>query len=537
MTVLETSFWPRDESVELVDLTVGDLLVERAGQFPDREVLVGVSHDGSAVRLTYAGLLDEARHVGAALATLTEPGDFVALWAPNVIEWPIIQYGAALAGVVLVALNPALRDTELEYALRHSGASLLIHADVSRDYDMASVAADTVTRCPDLDRVISLSDRAAWRAESTDLPAGRAPADADSPVMLQYTSGTTGNPKGVLLRHRSLINVAKLTLEAVGAADGAAAVNPLPMFHTAGCVISTLGPLWIGGKVALVNQFKPEPVLDLLRSEQASILFYVPTILGALLEAQRTSDLPAPKLHTVMGGASNVPSTMIEAAERVFGASVINLFGQTELAPVLTATSPADSRAVQLETVGRPIPQVDCAILDPETNAVVPLGVEGEICARGYQLMVGYLHDYEATKRAVDADGFLHTGDLGTMDQDGYVRVTGRIKDLIIRGGENIAPAEIESCLSEHPAVAVAAVFAEPDDRWGETVAAAVVLRGDAEAPSADTLIAHCRQRLAPHKIPVRWFAVDELPTTPTGKVQKFKLPELIDTSAMTQIA
>ncbi len=466
---------PADVSAPLVERTVGGLLLDRAAEHPERLALIGTRHgSGTAARLTYAQLRDEACRVATALSALAAPGEPVALWAPNVIEWPIIEYGAALAGVILVALNPVLRGPELEYVLRHSRSTVLLHADTSRDYDMAAVATQMGETFPDL-RVISLSDVARWCAETVhEAIVAAAPTDPGLPVMLQYTSGTTGRPKGVLLRHRSLVNVARLTLEYVGVAAGSVCVNPLPMFHTASCVIGTLGPLWIGGTEILIEQFVPATVLDAMRRESASVLFYVPAVLAALLEVQRSSDAPAPVLSTVMGGAANVAPSLIEAAEQVFGASVINLFGQTELAPVLTATRPGDSRADQLGTVGHPLPHVDVKIVDPATGDTTRIGEPGEICARGYQQMITYLHDPEATAATVDAEGYVHTGDLGAMDERGYIQLTGRLKELIIRKGENIAPAEIESCLVEHEAVLDAAVFGIPDDRSGEIVGAAV---------------------------------------------------------------
>lgn len=528
MTVLERAYWQADTSVELVDYTVGGLLADRAGTHPERVAVIGVRHGtGERVRLTYGALFDEACRVAAALSRLAEPGSFIALWAPNVVEWPIVQYGAALAGMVLVALNPALREQELEYALSHSGAVILLHADVSRDYRMNDVAAKVSARLPGL-RCISLSDTV-WRAEYVDDDVvSRAPRDPNEVVMLQYTSGTTGRPKGVLLKHRSLVNVAKLTLEAVDASPGAVCLNPLPMFHTAGCVIATLGPLWIGGTVVLVDRFAPAPVLKALRDEQVSVLFYVPAVLSALLECQRASEDPAPTLRTILGGASNVPAAMIADAETTFGAIVINLFGQTELSPVVSATRPGDSRDDQLATVGRPLPHVDCKIVDPATNQTVAVGQQGEICARGYQQFVGYLHDPDATSRAVDDNGFVHTGDLGTMDSRGYLTVTGRLKELIIRGGENIAPAEIESVVGEHESVADTAVIGIPDERMGEIVAAVIRVNGEVDADLKDRLQDHVRARLAPFKVPSRWLVAEQLPTTPTGKVQKFELRDAI---------
>jgi fatty-acyl-CoA synthase len=533
--VLTESYAPADTTPELSDHTVCSLLAERAGEYPDRLALVGTGHDGAEVRLTYAELYDEAQRVATAIRGLAEPGDPVAMWAPNYTEWVLIQHGAALAGVVLVALNPVLRLPELEYALDHSRARVLIHAERSRDYDLAAVAAQAAQVRPGL-RLVSLSDRTDWRAEEVD-PAvvAAAPTDPDLPVMLQYTSGTTGSPKGVLLRHRSLVNVARFTMEYVDMPAGAVTVNPLPMFHTAACVIGTLGPLWIAGTEVLIEQFAPGPVLDTMRREQASVLFFVPAVLGALLEAQRGSDQPAPRLDVALGGAAPVPDVMIEAAEQVFGANVVNVFGQTELAPVLTATRPGDSRRDKLTTVGHPLPQVDTKIVDPATGKVQLLGEVGEICARGYQQLIEYLHDPAATSATVDADGFVHTGDLGAMDERGYITLAGRLKELIIRGGENIAPAEIEICLAAHPSVAESAVFGLPDRRMGEVVAAVVRVREEADDLAA-SLVAHCRERLSPYKVPTRWFVSAELPVTPTGKVQKFRLVDLVGTAAVREI-
>ena len=269
---LRRAHLPADDSAALVDLTVGQLLAQRAHSHAGQPALVGVRHDGSPARLTHAQLYDEAARVATALSALAEQGSYIALWAPNVLEWAVIQYGAALAGMVLVALNPALRADELEYALMHSRATVLLHADTNRDHDLAGVVASVAPGLPNL-VCISLSERARWQAaEVSSAVLDVAPTDPDDAVMLQYTSGTTGRPKGVLLKHRSLVNVAKLTLEAVGVQDGSVCLNPLPMFHTAGCVIATLGPLWIGGTVVLVERFRPAPVLEALHREHVSVL-------------------------------------------------------------------------------------------------------------------------------------------------------------------------------------------------------------------------------------------------------------------------
>lgn len=535
-TGLRQAHVPADQSVDLIDLTVGQLLERRAQTHADQPAVIGVRHDGSADRLTYAQLYDEAARVATALSALAERGSYVALWSPNILEWSIIQYGAALAGMVLVALNPALRAEELQYALAHSRAAVLIHADYNRDDDLAEIVAGVSPGLPEL-TCISLSEPHRWQAtEASGVVLAAAPTNADDAVMLQYTSGTTGRPKGVLLKHRSLVNVAKLTLDVAEVELGSVCLNPLPMFHTAGCVIATLGPLWIGGTVILVERFRPALVLEALLRERVSVLFYVPAILGALLECHGSQSTPAPQLKVIMGGASNVPATMISDAERVFGASVLNLFGQTELAPVLSATRPSDSREDQLDTVGRPLPMVECKIVDPVSGETMPIGEPGEICARGYQQFLEYLHDPDATARAVDADGFVHTGDLGALDERGYLRVTGRLKDLIIRGGENISPTEIETTLVGHDAVIDAAVVGLPDDRWGEIVAAVIRVHDESPQFAKDDVVDYLAQRLAPFKVPARWFVTDAFPTTPTGKVRKFAVRDAIASGDLREI-
>jgi acyl-CoA synthetase (AMP-forming)/AMP-acid ligase II len=519
---LTTSWWPAECDVPLSGHTVGSLLAERACQAPDALALVATDHAGQPRRYTYVELYEAAQRIAAGLLELAEPGEFVALWAPNLAEWPLIEYGAALAGVVLVALNPVLRPDELRYALEHSGAVALLHADRSRDYDMAAVAAGVAPDCAGLRHVVSLSEPERYTAPPrAELPV----VEQLSPVMLQYTSGTTGTPKGVLLHHRALVNVAALTMAAAELSAGAVCLNPLPTFHTASCVVSTLGPLWLGGTMVLLNRFEPVAALAAIRAEGVGVLMSVPTVLGAVVEATRADAGPAPKLDAVLVGASNVPASMIETVERLFGASVHNLFGQTELGPVLTLTRRDDTRADLVGTVGRPIPHTECRIADPVTGETLPLGESGEICARGFQQLMEYYRDPEATARAVDADGWLHLGDLGSMDERGLVRLTGRLKDLIIRGGENIAPAEIENRLVTHPAVLDATVLGMPDERWGEVVVAAVRLREPLADPEAE-LIEYAHAGLAKYKVPARVVVLDEFPMTPSGKVQKFRLRE-----------
>ena len=532
---LAQSLWVRDDSVALVEYTVGSLLEQQAHEHGEVVALVGTSHASDRERrLTYRDLYDEALRVAQGILRLTVPGEFVALWAPNVIEWPVVQYGCALAGVTLVSLNPALPAADLKFALNHSRATVLIHADRNRHHDMATVVDSIRRDCPSLRAIASLSNWHQWTGAPAATPLPQ--PDPNSAAMLHYTSGTTGTPKGVLLRHRSLVNVAKLTVQAADVVPGTVCLNPLPMFHTAACVIATLGPLWFGGCVVLPERFSPETAIELLRRESVSVLFYVPTVLHGLVDAAETSAQQPPMLRTAMGGAAPTPSALIEKAERLFGATVHTLFGQTELAPVLSMTRADDARADIVTTVGRPLPQVDCKIVDPVTGEVQPVGQAGEICARGYQQMIGYLHDPEETARTIDPDGWLHTEDLGTMDERGVITLAGRLKELIIRGGENIAPAEVEACLAEHEAVRDVVVVGVPDDRLGESVTAVLLVHDDAEG-LRDSLAEHCRSQLAPFKVPEQWFVTDELPVTPTGKVRKFRVRDAISEGRLTPLS
>ena len=530
---LQQSLWERETSAPLVETTIGDALRHTAERHPRALALVGNAHgSGHERRLDYGQLLEESRRVAAALLVLARPGERVALWAPNVIEWPIILYGAALAGITLVAVNPVFRAPELAYVLNDSAAVVLIHADMSRDYAMADVAAAVASECPALRTRVSLSELTRWQvpegAAIDDSAFGAASRDPFAIAMLQYSSGTTGRAKGVLLRHRSLFNNAKLTLEEVGAPEGFVGVNPLPMFHTAACVIGTLGPLTKAGTAVLVEKFSGETVLDLIEREHANVFFYVPTVLAVVLEAARSRARVAP-LQILLGGASNVPAVMIEAAERTFGARMHNLWGMTELSPVTTLTRAGDSKEDQLTSVGRPMPQVDLRVVDIATRrTTLPLGEEGELCARGYQMMAHYLNNPEATAATIDEEGWLHTGDLGKMDERGFVTLTGRLKELIIRGGENIAPAEIESHLVTDERIFQAAAVGVPDEKWGEVVAVALVLRKPATPGLREELVTNARKSLSPFKVPSLWYVATELPLTASGKVQKFILREQV---------
>lgn len=524
--VLTESHWTADTSGSLSSHTVDSLLREVAAARPDQVALISVPEEGDPRRWTYAELLGEAERVAAGISERVPLGGRVALWAPNVAEWPIVEYAAALAGVTLVALNPALRARELVHALRSSASTMLLYAERSRSYDMAAVVESVRGELPLLEHVETLSD---WENlyGSSPVPAERGTAASAVPAQIQFTSGTTGLPKAVLLSHQAVINVSRFTFDVLGIGDGAPVVSPLPMFHTAGCVISCLGPLWCGGPFILLERFEPRLLLKVLRETPGAVLTSVPTVLTALAEAARQEGVEAPPVGAVLTGAAPVRSRLISEVERLFATTVFNLYGQTELASVLTLTRPQDSDEEKAATVGRPLPHVECRISHPEYGHTQPLDVPGEICARGYQQMLGYFGDPEATAAKTDEDGWLYTGDLGSMDVTGAVRIIGRLSDVIIRGGENISAAEIEECLLRDEAVQEAVVVGIPDDAWGEIVAAALQ-PAPGRSIDVEQVRAACREWLSPYKVPQLWYLLDELPTTPSGKVQKFQVKELM---------
>ncbi|WP_067478213.1 AMP-binding protein [Actinomadura hibisca] len=533
MTLTE-SYWPADTSQPILDLTPGDVLARAAAAVPDRIALAEAAPPGGALTgdgrtdrtWTYRELLDAAHRAATWLATRFEPGEHVALWAPNVPEWVILQYGASLAGLVLVTANPALREPELEYVLTQSDAVGVAYVDAFRGVDMAGVVRNVAARTPELRELIPLGS---WLDELAAVEPGPLPTvDPGGPGQIQYTSGTTGFPKGALLHHRGLVTNASLVAARAGFERGGTWATALPLFHTAGCGLSVLGAALNEATLVLAQFFHPEVVLRSLEEWRASLFGGVPAMLAGVLAHPGFDGFDLSACTIVMSGGDAVPAPLIAETERRFGARFSTVYGQTELSPVITQTAPDDSPEDKAHA-GRPLPQVEVRIVDPATGTTVPVGETGEICARGHQLMLGYHGMPEATA-AVDADGWLRTGDLGTLDGRGHLRVTGRLKDMIIRGGENIYPREIEEALTAHPAVAAAVVLGVPDPGWGEQVAAAVIPADPAAPPASADLHEHLRARLAPHKTPRRWYLAETFPANAMGKIQKFRLRESLTT-------
>ncbi|WP_435211250.1 AMP-binding protein [Streptomyces sp. bgisy034] len=517
-----TSHWPSTGTAFDGDYTIGDALRGAAARWPSQTALVEGIATPDPRTWTYAELLGDAEAVAHALLTHFHPGERAAVWSANSPEWVLLELGAALAGITLVTVNPAYRSTELEFVLRQSRAQGIFCQPQLNSRDLPAIAREVAERLPELRLIETLGE---WiegvprSAAATALP----DVDPADPAQIQYTSGTTGFPKGAVLPHRALAVNSRLYAQTIGATPEDVWVNPMPLFHTAGCGLVTLGTLQTGGVHVLPAKFDADLMLDLFEYHHGTILLSVPTMLIRMLDAQRESarDLSSWRLST-LGGAP-VPVELVRRARNEFGVGIGIGYGQTEAAPYITHTVPGDTHPDWQETVGRPLPQVEVKIADQGTGEPVPLGELGEICTRSPCVMSGYFENPQATDAAIDNNGWLHTGDLGSMDAAGYVRIKGRVRDMIIRGGENIYPREIEDFLFTHDSVADVSVVGLPHDEWGEIVGAFVRTRQGATLTRED-LVSHCTGRIASYKIPQVWEFVTGFPQTPSGKIQKFAL-------------
>lgn len=505
------------------DLTIGDLLREAAAETPDRIALIeGIQDPGARRQWTFAEMLAESEQCARALLAHYEKGDRIACWAHNIPEWVLLEYGCALAGMVIVTVNPGYRADEVQYVLTQSrSVGLFVFPDF-RGNPMLSVAEAIHPNCPELREIVRFdewTDFLATADATSELPT----VDPGDPVMLQYTSGTTGFPKGAFLHHRGLHNNAHHFLDRMGIVNGAVYVNTMPLFHTAGSAMGVLGCLAHKNTMVVAEAFEPALVLELIETYKSSGMVGVPTMLIAMIEhpAFATTDLSS--IEGICSGGSLVPEQLVRRFEAEIGAPFTIVYGQTECSPVASMTRPTDTIEDKSGTIGQLMPHVEARIVDPETNKPVAIGDVGEFVTRGYHVMHGYFEMPEQTAETIDADGWLHTGDLAAMDERGYVTIEGRLKDMIIRGGENIYPKELEELLFAHATVGEVAVVGLPDEKWGEIVAAFV-----RPTPGYDIdkneLFAYMREHLASHKTPRQWFEVKEFPLTGSGKIQKFKL-------------
>jgi fatty-acyl-CoA synthase len=527
---LSVSAGPRD--MPLLELIIGEGLRRAVERFGDREALV-VRDQG--YRATYRELWDE---VGLAarglLARGVRKGDRVGIWAPNRHEWLVTQYATARIGAILVTINPAYKPAELEYALTKTGVSLLVLARGFRQADYVAMVAEVRSRCPLLRETLVLEDHwAGLLADGEgvaegDLAAVEATLHPDEPINVQFTSGTTGAPKGATLSHRNILNNGYFTGLLLRYSEHDRVCVPVPFYHCFGMVVANLACVTHGACVVVPGaNFDPLATLQAVQEERCTSLYGVPTMFIAELEHPRFGELDLSSLRTgIMAGAPCPVEVMNKVRSQMNMDEVTIACGMTETAPLSTQTAVDDDVDKRVSTVGRVHPHVEIKIVDPETGAIVPRGTPGEQCTRGYSVMLGYWDDEQATREAIDEDGWMHSGDLATMDNDGYLRIVGRIKDMLIRGGENIYPREVEEFLLTIPEISDAYVIGVPSERYGEEVMAWVKLRGGAALTSQE-LTEACRGRIATYKIPRYWKVVDEFPMTITGKVQKFVMRQI----------
>ena len=521
---LTESYFPAQGGPDPAPVTIGDVLRASAARAPDQQALKELDYDGTVLRTwTYTQLLTDSEQLARALAARHAEGARVAAYANNIPEWVLLELGCALAGVILVTVNPAYQKRELRFVLEQSRSEAIYYVANFRGNPMQAIADAVCDEIPAIRHRILLTDHEALYA-GADRGQLRAPKPED-PVQIQYTSGTTGFPKGALLHHNGLVRNGIDTMTRAGLNAGDSFVHHMPLFHTTGCAVLALGGLATCATLLLAPMFDPSMVIRVIERERTRFILGVTTMIVALIEAVEKSWADVSSIRRIMSGGSMVPPELCRKARAVFGAPIQIVYGQTETSPVLTQTWYEDSEEDLTQTIGQPCAHTEISIRNPVTNSVVSIGEQGEICARGYQVMLGYNDNPEATAKTIDAEGWLHTGDLGRMDPRGYVRITGRVKEMIIRGGENLFPAEIENTLLEHPAIAEIAVVGVPDEKWGEQVACFMRCSGH-DKPTPAELKAFIRERLSAQKTPAYWIWVDQWPLTGSGKIQKFKLGE-----------
>ena len=502
-----------------------------ADRFGDRDALIVVHQ---RYRATYRQLVEQCEEVARGLMSRgVKKGDRVGIWSPNRYEWVIVQYATAAMGAILVNINPAYRTSELEYALNQSGVSFLILAAAFRQTDYRAMLAEVKSRCPALREALVLEDgwdalkRDAAKVNPDELHAVEETLQFDDPINIQYTSGTTGFPKGATLTHHNILNNGYFIGETLKYTERDRVCIPVPFYHCFGMVLGNLACTTHGATMVVpAEAFDPSVTMQTVQEERCTSLYGVPTMFIAELEHPRFKEFDFDSLRTGIMAGSPCPVEVMKKVQTVMHIPEMTIaYGMTETSPVSTQCTTDDPLERRVSTVGRVHPHVEIKIIDPESGAVVPRGTAGELCSRGYIVMRGYWNDEAATRQAIDHARWMHTGDLATMDEDGYVNVVGRSKDMIIRGGENIYPREVEEFLYGHPDIADVQVIGVPSEKYGEEVMAWVKLREGASI-TGDAIEAWCKGKIASYKIPRRWKFVDGFPMTVTGKIQKFKMRE-----------
>ncbi len=515
----------------LIDETIGDNLARMAAAFGDRDALISVSQQLRYTYREFAAAVDQAAR--GLLATGVAAGDRVGIWSPNVAEWVLVQFATAQIGAILVNINPAYRTSELEYVLNQSQVSLLVAAESftkSNYREMFDSVADNVPTS----KVIYLGTddwtqllNAGAGVSDDDVAARAAQLSPHDAINIQYTSGTTGFPKGATLSHRNILNNGFFVGEACGYTHEDKVCIPVPFYHCFGMVMGNVACVTHGAAMVIpAAGFDPAATLRAVEAERCTSLYGVPTMFIAELAEPDLDEYDLSSLRTgIMAGSPCPIEVMKQVVDKMNMSEVTIAYGMTETSPVSTQTSASDTLDKRVSTVGRVHPHVEIKIVDPETGAVVERGTGGEFMTRGYSVMLGYWDDEERTAAAIDEHGWMHTGDLAVMDEEGYVNIVGRIKDMIIRGGENVYPREIEEYLYTHPDVVEVQVIGVPDAKFGEQVAAWVQVREGA-ALTPDDIKDYCRGKIAHFKVPHYVVFVDEFPMTVTGKVQKYQMRE-----------
>ncbi|MGA7912327.1 MAG: AMP-binding protein [Candidatus Dormiibacterota bacterium] len=528
----ELSYVHGASDVPLLGEPIFKNLSRTASRFGDREALI-VPYQG--YRATYRELVEQCEEVARGLiARGVKKGDRVGIWSPNRYEWVITQYATAAMGAILVNINPAYRTSELEYALNQSGISFLIFAAAFRQADYRAMLAEVKGRCPELREALVIED--GWEALKRDgagvsgdeLHAVEATLQFDDPINIQYTSGTTGFPKGATLTHHNILNNGFFIGETLRYTENDRVCIPVPFYHCFGMVLGNLACTTHGATMVVpAEAYDPVVTMQTVQDERCTALYGVPTMFIGELEHPRFKDFDFSTLRTGIMAGSPCPVEVMKKVQTLMHIPEMTIaYGMTETSPVSTQCATDDPLDRRVSTVGRVHPHVEIKIVDPATGVVVPRGETGELCSRGYMVMRGYWNNEDATRLAIDPGRWMHTGDLATMDVDGYVNIVGRIKDMIIRGGENIYPREVEEFLYGHPEIADVQVIGVPSEKYGEEVMAWVKLREGAKA-TGDTLAAWCKGKIASYKIPRHWKFVDSFPMTVTGKVMKFKMREV----------
>ncbi|MEZ4955143.1 MAG: AMP-binding protein [Saprospiraceae bacterium] len=536
----------------LLGITIGDMLDRTAEKFPENDALISRHQN---IRYTYREFNEKVNECARALLAIgIQKGDRVGVWAPNCAEWTIVQFATSKIGAIQVNINPSYRLHELRYALNQSGCSAIVTATAfksSHYVDMLYELCPELNHCqpgqlesaevPALKTVVRLHSDAspgmyvwegllAFAKQKTlaDLKNVQQKLSADEPINIQYTSGTTGFPKGATLSHHNILNNGYLVAEIMRFTDQDRLVIPVPLYHCFGMVMGNLGCVSHGATIIYANDgFDPDLVLQAVEEEKATALYGVPTMFIAELESPNFKKYNLSSLRTgIMAGASCPVGVMKKVNTLMNMAEVEIAYGMTETSPVSTQTRHDAPLEKRVGTVGRVMPHTEIKIIDPETGLTVPIGEKGELCTRGYCVMLGYWNDREKTKAAIDDARWMHTGDLATMDEEGYINIVGRIKDMVIRGGENVYPKEIEEFLFGHPKISDVQVIGVPDQKYGEEIMAWIKLK-EGETATEEDIKAYCKGKIAHYKIPRYIKFTDSFPMTVTGKIRKVEMREI----------